>query len=192
MTHGFYRLVPRTDATRAEVEAFIAKRYLDCYDAHINHFPDVLIAYYDVTKTLAAACGLRSHEEGLISDAYLPDDPATCVSRALGRPGQASDLIEFTSLAANRLDSLKHVLQAARDEARRRGKSLAIFTTTELISRILRRQKVKTIFLANADETCAPGEGPWGDYYGPGTNVYVLPDDQAYAGDLFLQANKGH
>ncbi|MDA8654051.1 thermostable hemolysin [Alphaproteobacteria bacterium] len=192
MTSSSACILERNDANRLSVEMFIAKRYRDCYGAHINHFPERLIALYDHNGALVAACGLRDYHEGFISAAYLGDNIAEVVSRALGYQGEPKDLIEFTSLAANTRENFIRILEVARDTARDMGKCLAIFTTTQLVSRILERQKVKTIFLAHADAAFAPGDGPWGDYYGPGTNVYLLPDHPDYAGQLFMHSNMGN
>jgi hypothetical protein len=180
------QIIDKEHKQRYAAEAFIEQRYRDCYGAHIGHFPARLITIFNCDGSISAACGLRDAAEGFISDGYLKADIADAVGHVLGRKTAADDLIEFTTLAADSLDHLMQVLNAARDTARHMGKRLAIFTTTELISRILRRHKVKSIWLAHADETLAPGDGPWGDYYGPDTNVYILPDEPTYAGNLFV------
>jgi hypothetical protein len=185
MTSKPPQIIGREHQQRHAVEAFIAQRYRDCYGAHIGHFPAQLITVFNRDGSISAACGLRDAAEGFISCGYLKADIADAVGHVLGRETAVDDLVEFTTLAADNLNHLMQVLTAARDAARLMGKRLAIFTTTELISRILRRHKVKSIWLAHADETLAPGDGPWGDYYGPGTNVYILPDEPIYAGDLF-------
>ena len=179
-------LIDRDHAQRGAVETFIAQRYRDCYGAHISHFPNQLIAIYDRDGRLRAACGLRDAAEGFISSQYLATDITHAVRSAMGQDTSQEDLVEFTTLAADNLDHLMQVLTSARDQARAMGKRLAVFTTTELISRILRRQKVRTVFLSHADIEHAPAGGPWGDYYGPETNVYLLPDHPRNAGNLFV------
>ncbi len=160
-------------------------RYRSCYGAVISHFPQKLIAAISPTGEVKAACGLRDSDETFISARYFDDDLTQRIAKRLNRPVDASQIVEFTTLAADGLDSLYAIFGAARDHARRANKITSVFTTTKLVSRILTRWHVRLIDLGSASIARAPDADSWGHYYNDDTRVFMLPDEAYFAGDLF-------
>ena len=167
------RMMPRLeplcpgDAGRDELEAFIARVFLERYGARTTHFADRLLGLRGGDGQWCAALGYTRGSSGpLFVEHYLDRPVEQVVAAALAEPVARDSFAEVGNLAAS-ADGLGRLLIALSTvHLFEQGVQHVVFTATRALSNAFTRLGVPLADVGAADPGCVPGgEAQWGDYY---------------------------
>lgn len=167
------RMMPRLeplcpgDAGRDELEAFIARVFLERYGARTTHFADRLLGLRGGDGQWCAALGYTRGSSGpLFVEHYLDRPVEQVVAAALGEPVARCSFAEVGNLAAS-ADGLGRLLIALSTvHLFEQGVQHVVFTATRALSNAFTRLGVPLADIGAADPGRVPGgEANWGDYY---------------------------
>lgn len=155
---------------RGQVEAFIARRFLDVHGARITQFMPRLIALFGAGGEVLAAVGMRDAScEPLFLEYYLdlPVERAIAGSAAdFTLPPERSRVVEIGNLASidRRASRKLFGILAARLDAD--GYQWAVFTGCSSLHRMFRTLGIETRCLGRALQSrLPPRQQTWGGYY---------------------------
>ena len=167
------RMMPRLeplcpgDVGRDELEAFIARVFLERYGARTTHFADRLLGLRGGDGRWCAALGYTPGSTGpLFVEHYLDRPVEQVVATALAEPVSRGSFAEVGNLAAS-ADGLGRLLIALSTvHLFEQGVQHVVFTATRALSNAFTRLGVPLADIGAADPRRVPGgEGHWGDYY---------------------------
>jgi hypothetical protein len=158
-------LADRDHPARARLEGTVRAVFLAEYGAHVQAFPNRLIATLDADGLPQAVAGLRFAEDGLFSEVYLDGAAETVLGQALGRPVRRDQIVEFSSLAAPRAGAAMPLVGAAIRLCLGTGANFGMFTATARLRALLRRTGLVTVDLGPARRDRMENAAAWGSYY---------------------------
>ena len=167
------RMMPRLeplcpgDAGRDDLEAFIARVFLERHGARTTHFADRLLGLRGGDGRWCAALGYTPGSSGpLFVEHYLDRPVEQVVAAALAEPVSRGSFAEVGNLAAS-ADGLGRLLIALSTvHLFEQGVQHVVFTATRALSNAFTRLGVPLADIGAADPRRVPGgEGHWGDYY---------------------------
>ncbi len=157
----------RGDTGRAELEAFIARAFLQTYGATISHFCDTLIGCRDRDGAWTAALGysLAAHGPTFLEQ-YLDAPLEAAIGERLGRPVPREHIVEVGNLAATHPGAARALIVRTTEHLHHQALRVVAFTATPGLLNSFGRLRLRPQALAPAD----PGRLPeadrlWGSYY---------------------------
>ncbi len=160
-------LIDATHPRRADVEAFIAQRFLEVHGARISSFMPQLLALFDDQGQVLAAVGVRSAGcERLFLEYYL-DIP---VEQAIGECATASvdreRIVEIGNLASRDRPACRRLFQLLARHLYSHRFEWAVFTGCSSLHRMFAALGIETLGLGRALQARLPQEQQtWGGYY---------------------------
>jgi hypothetical protein len=150
---------------RADVERFIAERFLHAYGARVVHYCAHLLGARDAAGAWKAAAGYTPAAAGaLFLEQYLDRPVEAVLSSALAEPVARERIVEVGNLAA--AGGGYCFLPALGRHLASRGYRWAVFTATREVRDLLQRLSWPARVLAPAArERLADGGAAWGSYY---------------------------
>lgn len=170
-------LADRFHPLRHRLEKAVQDVFQAEFDAHVPRFPDRLMALLANDGTPLAVAGLRFANEGLFSVAYLEGDAEEVLSRSMGRPVRLDRIVEFSSLAAPRPGAAMPLVAAAIRFCHDAGADFGMFTATDRLRALLRRNKLLTVDLGPARPERLADASTWGSYYLHDPRVLMVAAD---------------
>lgn len=159
------RIVPRSHPLRAAVEHCASRIYAACYGAQIAAFPDLMVAVVDADDAVAAVAGVRHSASGFFSEAYLPCAIEQRLAEISGDRVRRESIVEFTTLAANRVGAGQRLIFGLVESALYWGFEWSFFTATASLRELLAHHSVPLRIVDIADPARIPDAARWGRYY---------------------------
>lgn len=170
-------VIDRRHPLRDATERMIRDTYRAHHDAELGRFPDLLAALLSPDGLPAAACSIRFAEHGFFSAIYLGTPLEQALSAATGHHVPLAEIMEIGSLAATKPGNGFALVDAAIAFGRGHGKTIGIFTATEMLRRSLARVGRPPIDLGAAlPERLGRAAWAWGRYYETNPRVCALID----------------
>ncbi|MBO6679873.1 thermostable hemolysin [Parvibaculum sp.] len=173
-------LVEPENAARPAVETFIRSGYARTYDARLAALPSRLFAVLGNDGAPLAAAGLRLHEDGFFSEAYL-DTPLEILAAALGHAFERTEFLEVTTLVSATPFALFPLMAAMLAWGRERSLGCGVFTATAPLRKLFSRLGIPFVPLVAADPARLPNAVDWGRYYERDPWVCLMPNPSAPA-----------
>lgn len=170
-------VMDRRHPLREVTERMIRDTYRARHGANLGQLPDLLAALLNPEGLPAAACSIRFAEHGFFSAIYLDDTLEASLAAATGRHFPEAEIMEIGSLAATRPGNGFALVDAAIAFGRGHGKTIGIFTATEILRHGLTRVGRPPIDLGPAlPERLGAEAESWGRYYDMAPRVCALID----------------
>lgn len=153
-------------AARADIEAYIARRYLRSHDARIDAFMPLLLAAAH-RDGYAAALGLRpAGSEPLFLERYLDAPIETAVAAGLQQPIERARVVEVGHLAASCRSGGQLLIVLLIEALRGAGFRWLVCTATRQVRALVQSLGLPLHALAAADPArLGEGRAAWGRYY---------------------------
>jgi len=170
-------VIDRRHPLRDGTERMIRDTYRLRHGARLGQLPDLLATLLSPDGLPAAACSIRFAEHGFFSTVYLHTPLEQALLAATGRSFRPADIMEIGSLAAARPGNGFALVDAAIAFGRGHGKTIGIFTATDILRRGLARAGRPPIDLGPAlPERLGAEAECWGRYYDMHPHVCALID----------------
>lgn len=159
---------------RQQLEACIAARFDQQYQAHISHFLPYLLSLSE-SNELGAVVGMRlAAESELFLERYIESRVEQAISRVVGAPIDRDQIVEIGNLASvvpGTAPVLFAVLAAVLSEA---GFRWVVCTATPQVRSVLDKMQFPWQAICSADPTVLGDQaGDWGSYYATRPQVIV-------------------
>ncbi|OOE50475.1 thermostable hemolysin [Salinivibrio kushneri] len=162
-----FDIVTPDSANRAEIEAYIAERYQQAFNATITTFMPYLSCLRGQDDRLLSVCGYRpAAYQPLFLEQYLTDDVADVLSAHYQQVITRNSVIEFGQLASfSSGTSLLH-FHALANRLLSHGYLWCVFTATGPLYALMRRFGLEPHLLTDAEASrLQPATDQWGNYY---------------------------
>ena len=158
---------PSGPAQRADLEAFIARRFERAYGARLTHFLPHLLGLRGDGGGWQAAVGYAGAAEGpLFLEQYLDAPIEQVLAGKIERPVARERVVEVGNLAAVRAGLARVIIPALATRLREHGFEIAVFTATRELRNAFERLALGPLVLAPADPARLRGSArAWGRYY---------------------------
>ena len=164
-----YRLVEAEAApARAALEAFIAERYAQAYDARIRNFLPRLYALRDADDSPLAAFGLRDAASGpLFLEHYLGQPIEQAIGERRDLQLSRHEIVEVGNLAGRHPGALRVLIVQLGILLQEKGYRFLVFTGNASLINGFARLGVDLVELgaARADRLPEAQRADWGRYY---------------------------
>jgi hypothetical protein len=163
-------LVDAQHPLRAQVEQFIAQRFLDIHAARISSFMPLLIALSSEDGEILAAVGIRSAaSEALFLEHYLDTSVQQAILSNAGwaMPAPQRDrIVEIGNLASIDRHASRKLFKALAGLLQAENFEWAVFTGCSSLQRMFKTMGIETIGLGRALQSRLPvDQQTWGGYY---------------------------
>jgi len=177
-------LLGASDASRPEVETFIARTYSRHFGATLRSFLPNLLCLRDADRRVCAALGFRGAlGVPLFLEHYL-DTTVDCVlAGQLNRPCDRRGIVEVGNLAAAGAGGTRALITALTGYLKGAGHDWAVFTAVASLRNSFRRLGIELLTLGRASIDRLPAEEQvtWGSYYDTDPLVVAANVHQSYA-----------
>lgn len=166
---------------RQQVENYIAGKFADEHNAQISHFMPLLLTV-SCLKKYSAAVGLRTANDKLFVDHYLPEGAFAAV-QALDSNKQLhrQQVVEIGNLVSTQRGSSQLLFIILTSLLHKAGAEWVIFTATRQVQQLLVRLNLPTISLCTAEKSRLGDQGEhWGSYYDNQPEVMAIKVDDAF------------
>lgn len=161
-------LIEYTPTARPRLEAFIARRFREVYDAEVRHFMPRLFGLHDGRGELVAAFGLRSAQaQRLFLEHYLDEPVEVCVRRQFGLEASREEIVEVGNLAGASQGALRRLIPALTERLHDDGFRWLAFTGAAHLCNGFARLGLPLHVVAPAQPERLPASerALWGRYY---------------------------
>ena len=161
---------------RAPLERFVARRFLEVYDARITHFLPRLFSASDGEGRLAAVFGVRSAGDGpLFLEQYLDRPVEHAIEATFGRTAPREAIAEVGNLAGSTPGALRALIPALTRQLSEDGFRYVAFTGAARLCNGFARLGLPLRCVARAPiDRLQPAErASWGRYYEHAPEVMV-------------------
>lgn len=161
-------LVEYAPGERPRLEAFIARRFREAYEAEVRHFMPRLFGLHDAQGELIAAFGLRSAQDGpLFLEQYLDAPVEASVARQFGVQAPRAQIVEVGNLAGASQGALRRLIPALTARLDAEGFRWLAFTGAAHLCNGFSRLGLPLHVVSPADPQCLPAaeRALWGRYY---------------------------
>lgn len=161
------QVVARGDPRRAGLERFVARSFARAYDAHIEHFAEMLVGVADAQGAWSAGVGYTpAGSTPLFVEQYLDVPIEQAIAARLGVRIERSQIVEVGNLAACVPGAARRLIVRMTGMLHRLGHTWVVFTSTRALLNAFARLDLAPIVLACADPSrLADGADRWGTYY---------------------------
>jgi len=163
-------LIDAQHPLRAQVEQFIAQRFLDMHGARISSFMPLLIALLSEDGKILAAVGIRgAASEALFLEHYLDTSVQQAISSNAGRAMFSPDrdrIVEIGNLASIDRHASRKLFEVLAGLLQAENFEWAVFTGCSSLHRMFKTMGIETIGLGRALQSRLPvDQQTWGGYY---------------------------
>lgn len=163
-------LVDRDHPRRAQVEAFIARRFLKVHGARISQFMPLLGALFGDDGEVLAAVGIRDADRGaLFLEHYLDAPIERTIAARSGRimmPPARESIAEIGNLASVDRRASRRLFGLLSQYLAGEGFEWAVFTGCSSLHRMFKTLGIETFALGRALQSQLPSDQQtWGSYY---------------------------
>ena len=163
-------LVDADHPRRGQVEAFIARRFLEVHGARISSFMPQLAAICGADGELLAAVGIRdASDAALFLEQYLDGPVERLIVERSGRfmlPPERAGVAEIGNLASVDRRASRNLFGLLSEYLADRGFEWAVFTGCSSLHRMFRNLGIETFALGRALQSRLPADQQtWGSYY---------------------------
>jgi hypothetical protein len=163
-------LIDAQHPLRAQVEQFIAQRFLDMHGARISSFMPLLIALLSEDGKILAAVGIRSAaSEALFLEHYLDTSVQQAISSNAGRAiltPERDRIVEIGNLASIDRHASRKLFKVLAGLLQAENFEWAVFTGCSSLHRMFKTMGIETIGLGRALQSRLPADQQtWGGYY---------------------------
>ena len=160
-------LIDATHPRRADVEAFIAQRFLEVHGASISSFMPQLLALFGDQDQVLAAVGVRSADREPLFLEYYLDIP---IEQAIGKFATAgvarAHIAEIGNLASCDRPASRRLFQLLARHLYAHRFEWAVYTGCSSLHRMFAALGIETLALGRALQARLPREQQtWGGYY---------------------------
>lgn len=162
------RLMEHQGQRRQALQAFIAQRFREAYEAEVHQFMPRLFGLYDGSDELIAAFGLRSASDArLFLEQYLDEPVERVVSRRFGVEAQRNGVVEVGNLAGATPGALRRLIPALTEQLHAEGHRWLAFTGAAHLCNGFARLGLPLHVVAAAQPERLPRDerASWGRYY---------------------------
>lgn len=151
---------------RRTIEACIARKFDDAYNAHLSEFLPELLSL-SMEGQPSAVVGLRpAAKHGLFLENYLDNPVEQSISRAFRTPVDRNEIIEIGNLAAAVPGATYALFAILARVLHTAGFRWVVCTATVQVEAMLDRMQFPSKTICYADPTrLGEHAGDWGDYY---------------------------
>jgi hypothetical protein len=187
------RLIDAQHPLRAQVEQFIAQRFLDMHGARISSFMPLLIALLSEDGKILAAVGIRSAaSEALFLEHYLDTSVQQAIlsnaRRAMLAP-QRDRIVEIGNLASIDRHASRKLFKVLAGLLQAENFEWAVFTGCSSLHRMFKTMGIETIGLGRALQSRLPvDQQTWGGYYEDNPQVVA---GKVSRGSILLEQGPG-
>lgn len=169
-----FRWHEENSSERTLVEAYIADKFRQEYDADVSSFAPLLLSMH-CKKELNAAIGLRSAETSkLFIEQYLDAPIENSIEVPEGEIVQRKEIIEISNLVATRRGASQLLFIIVGSILYEAGYRWLVFNATNKVERITRKFPFPVQVLCLADPQCLGDRAEeWGRYYETSPRVIV-------------------
>ena len=163
-------LVDQDHPRRRQVEAFIARRFLEVHGARISYFMPLLAAIFGVDGEVLAAVGIRdAADAALFLEHYLDAPVERLIVERSGRfmlPPERDAVAEIGNLASVDRRASRKLFALLTEYLSDRGFEWAVFTGCSSLHRMFKNLGIETCALGRALQSRLPADQQtWGSYY---------------------------
>jgi hypothetical protein len=158
-------VVLQNHAMRSAVEDAIRTPYWNRYGARLASFPDVLVAEAMPGGTIECAAGIRFGHRRLFLEHYLDTPVELALERRFCRRINRSRVVEVGNLVAARRGRSRNFVRRIIEFVERADAEWAVFTATRPLRALLRREGLKVVEIARAEQMRLPNSNDWGTYF---------------------------
>lgn len=176
------------DAFRDHAETLIRNSYTAEYGARLQSLPPRLLALQDDSGEVICAAGLRFHDDGFFSGAYLTSPIEQMLSDISGRVIIPEEIFEVTTFASKSPRATAGFIESICRFGEANGYLWSFFTLTSRLHRLIQRMGHPLAHLADADHRRIPDPTRWGTYYASSPKVFAMPSARL---DLDLDQVRG-
>ena len=176
-----FTLHEHDDPERDRVEAFVAGKFSESFNAHIHEFMPLLLSMRCLTR-FSGVIGMRkAADTPLFLERYLDSGIAETLSRAVGETVRREDIMEIGNLVAGRKGPSQFVFLVAMSALHEAGYRWITFTATQSLANNLRKLGFPMTLLADASAArlSAAEAAQWGSYYQTRPQVFAGSLDAA-------------
>ena len=159
---------------RRDTEICIRDVYEQVHGAHIDTFPQTLIAATDRLEMPVCAAGLRFAGCGFFSESYLEDPIDRILGRRTGRQIERERIFEVTTLASRKTNAVLPFVREIVEFGQTNRYDWAFFTATARLRTLLTSMGLPLEVLGRADPKRIPHSERWGNYYHCGPQVCAI------------------
>jgi hypothetical protein len=185
-------IVTRDDPSRPDLEAFIKRIYRLTYNASVEDFPGLLIAFRGDSDELLCAAGLRTAEDGFFSENYLDAPIEKILGEVSGEPVGREEIVEVSTLVSLAPAEVFKFIADMISFGKANRFSWSFFTATARLRRIVEKLGLSPIYLADADHRRIANFERWGNYYAEQPRVYAITSPPLAAGISATQQRERH
>ena len=152
---------------RAEVEAYIARIYMQRYGAVLRSFLPYLLVYRDASGDIRAAVGLRrGGDGGFFVEQYLDAPAEQAIAAVTGRAVQRNEMVEVGNFASTSAGDARELILQLTASLHAEGLRWVLFAATRQLRNAFDRLHLSTVELAEARSDRLSGDhSDWGSYY---------------------------
>lgn len=160
---------------RADVEAFVARKFHESYGAQIHEFMPLLLSMRCLNRYSGVIGMRRAAAHPLFLEKYLDDDIEQVLAATAGEPVARDGIVEIGNLVAGRKGPSQFVFLVAMTALHEAGFSWITFTATRSLANNLDRLGYPMIKLADASQErlSAAEARDWGSYYHTRPQVFA-------------------
>jgi len=162
-------LVDASHPRRLDVEAFVARRFLDVHGARVNRFMPELLALFDDRGQVLAALGIRAASAQPLFLEYYLDDPVEQViaeRSGVAGTGARTDIVEIGNLASRDRRASRALFGILARRLLDEQYQWAVFTGCSALHRVFATLGIETLTLGRALQARLPqDQQTWGGYY---------------------------
>jgi hypothetical protein len=165
--HGILVEHSRDSSSRAEIEAFIRREFIEHFGATIKAFMPRLIAVHEAAGGVRAAVGCRGAGEGkLFLETYTRAPIEHAIGEKLGAAVPREQIVEVGSLACRNGRAAMEIVTALIPMLIGEGFTWVVFTGADTVRNVFRRLNLLPEALCAADKTLlGAAHRDWGSYY---------------------------
>lgn len=173
-------LDPVDSSERQELEACIAQRFDQQYDARIRHFLPYLLSLKE-SDQLGAVVGMRlAGQAELFLERYLDSSVEQAISRVVRQPIDRGQVVEIGNLASALPGTASVLFAILATVLHRAGIRWVACTATPQVQAMLQKMQFSTHRICSADAAALGDQADeWGNYYASRPQVIVGSTQQA-------------
>lgn len=160
-------LIDANDPRRADVEAFIARRFAEVHGARINVFMPSLLALFDDQGAVRAAVGMRdAGEQSLFLEHYFDTSIEQVIVDRAGIAVARERIVEIGNLASIDRRASRQMFKLLAQHLHAEHFDWAVFTGCSSLHRMFAAIGIETVALGRALQSRLPvDQQTWGGYY---------------------------
>lgn len=156
------------DKDRSNIQQFISHNFYQAYQAHVDHFADLLIGCKsDEDHHWMAAFGMSNlADKKAYLEQYLHQPIESYIAFMTGQKVERSEIFELGNLAAEYPGATRRLIKKMASMIYNHGGRWVVFTANNLVLNAFHKLDLNPQVISKADPDLLPNHGiNWGQYY---------------------------